>query len=92
MSTQRGDDPQKEVGEHEYQIDRLRTEVGWVGKVIGAGDEKAGNIAGLVITFCCFGLIGIFTSSFFGSPSDQGKELASYPSTAFISIITLALG
>ena len=93
MSAQRGDDPQKEVGEHEYQIDKLRTEIGWIGKIIGAADEKAGNIAFLVIASCFVILIIIFASIYWNPPSTQGQEdFAAGISTALISIITLALG
>ena len=53
----RQDDPQKEAGEHEFEISKLKTEIGWIGKVIGAGDEKAGNIAFVMIAFCAIALI-----------------------------------
>ena len=87
-------DPQKTVGEHEYEISKLRTEIGWIGKVFGAADEKPGNIAGIVIVFAAFGLIAIY---FIPSPEQpQGlakqTDLAIHISTALISIITLALG
>ncbi len=86
-SEQATSDPAIEVG-GDREITRLKTEIGWLGKVIGAGDEKSGNIAGLVVVLGIIGLIVVY----FSTPQGQTETIAGKTMTGLVAITGSAAG
>ncbi len=55
---------EKRSFEHEHRTQRTR--LGWLGYVFGEGNEKAGNVAGIIAMVCLIALIARFVADAFG--------------------------
>ena len=74
--------------EKKYAQKTLETEQGTLGKLIGSRNEKAGNVAFIVLLFCFIVIVVLFVRLDIKEHFDKLLELL----TVFLGIITLILG
>ncbi|UXS09215.1 hypothetical protein [Agrobacterium tumefaciens] len=67
--------------------EQLVMKMGWVGRVFGSGDEKAGNIAGIVLVVCIAAVLFLLSLAAVYPEAKLSEAIA-----GFFTVITTTVG